>query len=128
DGSGGVRCAPRPQTLCGGVRVLPAGHWMRVRSGDLQIRRYWTLPIYDGPWRSDGENLEAFESLFVDAVRLALRSDVPVGAYLSGGIDSSLVVAAAPRFTPKLQTFSIAFPPPLHHPSPPPPPPHPPRP
>src|SRR5262249_16406238 len=65
--------------------------------------------VDDGPWRSDGENLEAFEHLFLDAVRIALRSDVPVGAYLSGGIDSSLVVAAARRFTPKLQTFSIGF-------------------
>jgi len=82
---------------------------MRFRDGELHVRRYWDLPVHDGPWPRDGESLEAFEQLFLDAVRIALRSDVPVGAYLSGGIDSSLVVAAARRFTPKLQTFSIGF-------------------
>jgi len=109
DGYLALRYVPQPDTLFEGVRVLPAGHCLRLSHGEIQVRRYWTLPIYDGPWRSDGENLEAFEQLFLDSVRIALRSDVPVGAYLSGGIDSSLVVAAARRFTQKLQTFSIGF-------------------
>jgi asparagine synthase (glutamine-hydrolysing) len=109
DGYLALRYVPQPETLFAGVRVLPAGHCLRYRAGEVDVRRYWDLPVYDGPWRSDRENLEAFESLFLDSVRIALRSDVPVGAYLSGGIDSSLVVAAARRFTGKLQTFSIGF-------------------
>jgi asparagine synthase (glutamine-hydrolysing) len=109
DGYLALRYVPQPDTLFAGVRVLPAGHCMLLRGSDLHVRRYWDVPVYDGPWRSGGENLEAFESLFLDAVRIAMRSDVPVGAYLSGGIDSSLVVAAARRFTQKLQTFSIGF-------------------
>jgi asparagine synthase (glutamine-hydrolysing) len=109
DGYLALRYVPQPETLLAGVHVLPAGHCLRFRAGALDVRRYWDVPVCDGPWRSDGENLEAFEHIFLDAVRIALRSDVPVGAYLSGGIDSSLVVAAARRFTPKLQTFSIGF-------------------
>src|SRR5262249_14328155 len=109
DGYLALRYVPQPETLFEGIRVLPAGHCMRLSDGELRLRRYWNPPVYEGPWRSDGENLEAFEALFLDAVRIAMRSDVPVGAYLSGGIDSSLVVAAARRFTDKLQTFSIGF-------------------
>ena len=68
-----------------------------------------TCRMYEGPYRSAAEYQEEFEELFLDAVRLTLRSDVPVGAYLSGGIDSSLVVAAITRFKDKLKTFSIGF-------------------
>jgi asparagine synthase (glutamine-hydrolysing) len=109
DGYLALRYVPQPDTLFDGIRVLPAGHCMRLRAGELHVQRYWSPPVHDGPWPRDGERLEAFESLFLDAVRIAMRSDVPVGAYLSGGIDSSLVVAAARRFTDKLQTFSIGF-------------------
>src|SRR5262249_32115519 len=109
DGYLALRYVPQPETLFDGIRVLPAGHSMRLRDGELRLRRYWNPPVYEGPWQSDGETLEAFEALFLDAVRIAMRSDVPVGAYLSGGIDSSLVVAAARRFTDKLETFSIGF-------------------
>jgi len=109
DGYLALRYVPQPETLFEGIRVLPAGHCMRLSDGELRMRRYWSPPVHHGPWPRDGESVEAFESLFLDAVRVAMRSDVPVGAYLSGGIDSSLVVAAAQRFTDKLQTFSIGF-------------------
>jgi asparagine synthase (glutamine-hydrolysing) len=109
DGYLALRYVPQPETLFEGVRVLPAGHWLRLRKDALEIRRYWDVPMYDGPRRSEAEYQEEFEALFLDAVRLTLRSDVPVGAYLSGGIDSSLVVAAITRFKDKLKTFSIGF-------------------
>jgi asparagine synthase (glutamine-hydrolysing) len=109
DGYLALRYVPQPETLFEGVRVLPAGHWLRLRKDALEIRRYWDVPMYDGPRRSQAEYQEEFETLFLDAVRLTLRSDVPVGAYLSGGIDSSLVVAAITRFKDKLKTFSIGF-------------------
>jgi asparagine synthase (glutamine-hydrolysing) len=109
DGYLALRYVPQPETLFEGIRALPAAHCLTLRGGEVSIRRYWDVPLGTGPAKSDAEHLEEFEALFLDAVRLTLRSDVPVGAYLSGGIDSSLVVAAMTRFTDKLQTFSIGF-------------------
>lgn len=109
DGYLALRYAPQPETLFEGIRVLPAGHWLRLSRGELELRRYWDVAPGGPPYRSEAEYQEEFESLFLDAVRLTLRSDVPVGAYLSGGIDSSLVVAAITRFKKELKTFSIGF-------------------
>jgi asparagine synthase (glutamine-hydrolysing) len=109
DGYLALRYVPQPETLFEGIHTLPAGHFLRLRGGELEIRRYWDVPMHDGPRRSAAEYQEEFEELFLDAVRLTLRSDVPVGAYLSGGIDSSVTVAAITRFKDKLKTFSIGF-------------------
>ena len=105
----GLRYVPQPETLFDGISVLPAGHWLRLREGEVRTWRWWDVPLHAGPYRSRREYEEAFEELFVDAVRLTMRSDVPVGAYLSAGIDSSLVVAAMAQQTDKLETFSIGF-------------------
>lgn len=105
----GLRYVPQPETLFEGIQVLPAGHWLRLDGGEVRVERWWDVPLHRGPYRSRGAYEEAFEELFLDAVRLTLRSDVPVGAYLSAGIDSSLVVAAMARETDKLETFSIGF-------------------
>lgn len=104
-----LRYVPQPETLFDGIRVLPAGHLLRLRDGQLDVRRWWQVPLHQGPYRSTQEYREEFEALFLDAVRLTLRSDVPVGAYLSAGVDSSLVVAAMTCFTDKIDTFSIGF-------------------
>ncbi len=107
-----LRYVPQPETLFRGIFTLPAGHFLRlrIRDMDVQVRRYWDVPLHeDKPRRSRAEYVEELEGLFVDAVRLTMRSDVPVGAYLSAGVDSSLVVAAMTRFTEKLNTFSIGF-------------------
>jgi len=104
-----LRYVPQPDTLFEGIRVLPAAHRLRMRRGQVQVERYWDIPparLSFGPERG---YLEEFEARFLDAVKLTMRSDVPVAAYLSGGIDSSLVVAAMRQFTDKLKTFSIGF-------------------
>jgi asparagine synthase (glutamine-hydrolysing) len=103
-----LRYVPQPETLFDGIHVLPAAHSATYRDGALRLRRYWDVPLEALP-QSDAEAVDAYEELFLDAVRLTLRSDVPVGAYLSGGIDSSLVVAAMRRFSDKVRTFSIGF-------------------
>jgi asparagine synthase (glutamine-hydrolysing) len=103
-----LRYVPQPETMFDGIRVLPAAHYLRLRGSELEIRRYWDIPA-PKPYRSAGEYHEEMESLFLDAIKLTLRSDVPVGAYLSGGIDSSLVVAAARPHVERLNTFSIGF-------------------
>ena len=82
-------------TLLTGVRRLPAAHWAAVNLDDPQVapQRYWSLPT-TRPDISFAEATDKLRALFLDSVRLHLRSDVPVGAALSGGIDSSAVVMA----------------------------------
>ncbi|MBW2372821.1 MAG: asparagine synthase (glutamine-hydrolyzing) [Deltaproteobacteria bacterium] len=109
DGYLALRYVPQPETLFDGVRVLPAGHCATWQRGELRVRRYWDVPLGAPEKISDADALDAFEELFLDSVRLTLRSDVPVAAYLSGGIDSSLVVAAMTRFNDRIRTFSIGF-------------------
>ncbi len=104
-----LRYVPQPETLFGGISVLPAAHYLRLRNGQLSTRRYWRLELSTGEYKKESEYFEEFQHLFVDAVRIAMRSDVPVAAYLSGGVDSSLVVAVMRRFTDHLKTFSLGF-------------------
>jgi asparagine synthase (glutamine-hydrolysing) len=104
-----------PATLFEGVSCLPPGHLMTVnlQTGAQAIRQYWD---WDFPVASDNENrstddyAEELRTLLIDAVRLQLRADVPVGAYLSGGLDSSIITAFIKNYTNSpLRTFSIAF-------------------
>ena len=102
-----------PRTAFRDVHALPAGCWMRVTSGEVVRRRYWNIPVGDpgSQWEGSQEEAgEALAALVEDAVRLRLRAEVPVGAYLSGGLDSSIVTAlVADRFDNRLRTFSIGF-------------------
>ncbi|MBI2951533.1 asparagine synthase (glutamine-hydrolyzing) [bacterium] len=103
-----------PRTAFQGVYELPPGHFMVVRGGRLNISPYWrlTFPLSgDAGGRRVEDAVEEFRALLEDAVRLRLRSDVPVGAYLSGGIDSCAVAALVRRQTQgDLRTFSVGFP------------------
>lgn len=104
---------PAPRTLFEGIRKLPAGHYLVCdRRGAVRIERYWS-PL-DGPaWtepRDRGEVVERVRALLQEAVRKRLMADVPVGAFLSGGVDSSTNVALMSRLvsTP-LQTYTVEF-------------------
>ena len=102
-----------PATPFAGVRILPPGHWLLVERGEMRQQRYWdwSFPAR-GPLPAPPSEVAAAElrELLVDAVRLQLRSDVPVGAYLSGGLDSASVVAIIRKHTDTpLRTFSLAF-------------------
>jgi asparagine synthase (glutamine-hydrolysing) len=77
------------ETFVEGIRRLPPAHNLVVDEGGVHIARYWSLEPHDPP--SDGAG--AFRELFLDSVRLQLRSDVPVGTALSGGLDSSAIAA-----------------------------------
>jgi len=105
-----LRYVPEPQTMFAGVRTLPAAHYLRrSRDGQIAIERYWDVPLWEGDYLSDGEYLEQLEEKFFEAIRLTMRSDVPVGAYLSAGVDSSLIAAAMCRHSDRVNTFSIGF-------------------
>ena len=101
-----------PRTAFEGVSSLPPGHVMVVEAGAVRLERYWdwTFPAAPQPPRAEEEHAEELRALLVDSVRLQLRSDVPVGAYLSGGLDSAIVTAIARAVTgAPLRTFSLTF-------------------
>ena len=81
------------RTLCSEVRRLQAGHFMWLRKGRLDIRRWWrTVDHLPALPNTEAERVERFRELFQDAVALRMRSDVPIGTCLSGGFDSSAVI------------------------------------
>ena len=105
-----------PDEYCirSGVFKLPPAHagYLDVDSSKLATWRYWTLPENSAAGEGDGELLaDRAGELLLDSVRIRLRSDVPVGVFLSGGLDSSLVAAAAQRVSGAgISTFTVAFP------------------
>ena len=102
---------PDPHTVFQRIRKLPAGHLMEFRQGEVKIRQYWDLPEYGThPPISEDECLDELERRLEEAVRIRLISDVPLGALLSGGVDSSIIVALMARTSAKpVKTFSIGF-------------------
>lgn len=101
-------------TVFQGVHELPPGHFMVVREGgaDPAARPYWQIPFYpnEPDPRTPEEAAEQLQELLTDAVRLRLRADVPVGAYLSGGLDSSVIALLIARTCAShLKTFSLGF-------------------
>jgi asparagine synthase (glutamine-hydrolysing) len=101
---------PAPLSAFAALRKLPPAHRLTWESGRVTIGRYWRLSFSDGPRMTAGERRELILERLLEATRLRLRSDVPVGAFLSGGIDSSAVVAAMARQTSRpVKTFSIGF-------------------
>jgi len=103
-----------PRTAFRGIRSLPPGHWLLANGdGQVRIERYWELTFPRAGTEPYGDVRDAgrrLRDLLVDATQLRLRADVPVGAYLSGGLDSSTITALIHRYTGnRLETFSIAF-------------------
>ncbi len=89
---------PAPRTIYQNIWKLPAGHLLVAEDGRVRIRRYWDLTFTgDGDPSREAEYLDQLEALVDESVGLRLLSDVPLGAFLSGGIDSSLVVASMAR-------------------------------
>ena len=102
-----------PQTVFRGVHQLPPGHYLVLEDGRADVRRYWNIEFSERA-QAGGESqqaiIEQFQALLVDAVKIRLRADVAVGAYLSGGLDSSVIASVVRRHTSnRLSTFSIAF-------------------
>jgi len=105
-----------PRTAFKGIEELKPAHVLIADAHGVDVRPYWTLDYprlgEEGPHdaRAEAALVDEVEHLLLDATRIRLRADVPVGAYLSGGLDSSLVAAAAKRFVSnRLRTFSLTF-------------------
>ena len=103
-------CVPAPQTAFKAIRKLEPGHWLRWKDGRIETKRYW-LPDFSKKIKiSEEEAIEETTRILREATKLRLISEVPLGAFLSGGVDSSTVVAlmAQESATP-VKTFSIGF-------------------
>jgi len=102
--------APDPDTLFKGICKLPPGHTMTVEEGRVSVDAYWDIRYRPDFTMTEQDVLEETERQLEEAVKLRLVSDVPLGAFLSGGIDSSLVVAMMARnMSQPVKTFSIGF-------------------
>lgn len=100
-----------PRTAFKGISELEPGHFMIVKKGSISIKQYWDFSFSetDTQMTVDEAAIE-LKRLLIDATRLRLRADVPVGAYLSGGLDSSVTAALVRHYTSSpLETFSVAF-------------------
>ncbi|MHC4179200.1 MAG: asparagine synthase (glutamine-hydrolyzing), partial [Planctomycetota bacterium] len=100
-----------PRTVLEGICELPPGHNLIVEDGKPRVQRYWQLDYDCQSWAmTEDECAGQLLDLLADAARLRLRSDVPVGAYLSGGLDSSVTTALIKQCTDAhLRTFSVTF-------------------
>jgi len=102
------------ETLFRGVRRLLPGHTLSWRDGELRVRKYWDVTFggggENGGRRSERDLIEEWAELFRTSVRLRLMADVPLGMFLSGGIDSSAIAAEMSRLVDEpIKTFSVAF-------------------
>ena len=101
---------PCPWTLVEGIEKLPPGKWLEWNDGEVSTGAYWTLPFGVTPGRTVESAKEELNSLLQDSVREHLLSDVPLGVWLSGGIDSTTILHyAAKASSATLKTFSISF-------------------
>jgi asparagine synthase (glutamine-hydrolysing) len=103
---------PDPATAFKGIHKLPPGHTLTCKDGRVRTRRYWDFNYSgeSGPVREESYYVERLRDLLAEAVRVRLESEVPLGAFLSGGIDSSTIVALMARaMNQPVKTFSIGF-------------------
>jgi asparagine synthase (glutamine-hydrolysing) len=102
---------PDPATAFKHIHKLPPGHLLEFHRGEIRVRQYWDIPEYATTQpKSEEEYLEEMEQRLEEAVRIRLISEVPLGAMLSGGTDSSIVVALMARLSSSpVKTFSIGF-------------------
>jgi asparagine synthase (glutamine-hydrolysing) len=100
---------PSPASAFAGVAKLPPGHYMIVENGRITTHRYWRLRYGHKVLMREEEACRQIVSQLREAVRIRLISDVPLGAFLSGGIDSSVVVALMSELGGRVKTFSIGF-------------------
>jgi asparagine synthase (glutamine-hydrolysing) len=99
-------------TLFRGINKLLPGHWMSWKDGDLESKQYWEIPLPKADFleNDEAELVNQFLHLFRESVRLRLMSDVPLGVFLSGGLDSSAIAATmAQQMSEPVKTFSVGF-------------------
>lgn len=103
-------CVPAPLTAYKQIRKLEPAHWLRWKNGKIEMKRYWQPDFSKKIKISEQEAIEETTRILREATRLRLISEVPLGAFLSGGVDSSTIVALMAEATSEpVKTFSIGF-------------------
>jgi len=102
---------PAPNTIFKSIKKVEPGHYLLVQKGEIQSCQYWDVPLVDYPfvYKSEEEYIEELRAILQRAVKARLVADVPVGVFLSGGIDSGLVAALATGLDEQIECFSIGF-------------------
>ncbi len=105
-----MQCVPAPQTAFKQIRKLEPGHWLRWKNGEIETKRYW-FPDFSKKIRiSEEDAIEETTRILRESTKLRMISEVPLGAFLSGGVDSSTIVALmAQESSQPVKTFSIGF-------------------
>lgn len=106
-----LKYVPAPKTLFNGIQALLPGYYMWVKKGQIDIKKYWDFSFAkQEPLKNEREYVEELGELLRESVKLRLRSDVPFGAFLSGGVDSSTIVALmAEQLGDPVKTFSVGY-------------------
>ncbi len=105
-----VRYVPGPATLFAGIYKVQPGHWLLYENGSLRIERYWDFTFGETERRPINEYIEGIQTHIRRAVAERMMADVPVGAMLSGGVDSSIVTGIMSELTDhKVKTFAVGF-------------------
>lgn len=100
---------PAPDTIFTSIKKLQPGHYIKVSRGKCEVTKYYSIPTKVDQNISYEDAKEKLKTLLEDSVKRRLVSDVPLGAFLSGGIDSSVIAALAIKHKPDLHTFSIGY-------------------
>jgi asparagine synthase (glutamine-hydrolysing) len=103
------RYVPEPETMFTNIYHLSAGHYLILKDRKLTIKRYWKLPEGQIEAPKEKEIEAELLELLEDSVRIRLMSEVPVGSYISGGVDSALITAFAAKHNRQVKTFNVAF-------------------
>lgn len=100
---------PEPLTMSEGIKKLEPGCYFSKKIGEpLQITKYWKTS-FEPIVKSEDDYTKEIRHVLIDSVKMHMRSDVPVGSFLSGGIDSSIIASIARQFHPSIKTFSVGF-------------------
>lgn len=100
---------PEPDSLTQGIKRLEPGHYFTKKIGEsMQISQYWKAK-FQPVAKSEDTFIKEIRDVMYDSVKMHMRSDVPVGSFLSGGIDSSIIAAIAKEYHPAIKTFSVGF-------------------
>lgn len=100
---------PEPDTLSEGIKKLEPGHYFTKKIGSkMEMNRYWKAHFHP-ILKSEDDFVKEIRDILFDSVEKHMRSDVPVGSFLSGGIDSSIIASIAKQFHPAIKTFSVGF-------------------